>query len=341
MKKQIFGILMITVLLIAGCGNKENVEAKNMEQIYEESGIPVKIIVMNPQKFNLELPFTAKITGLKQANASAMIGGMIEKVHVKVGDYVVEDQVLVEFPEDAPAGHLTQARSTYELAKATYDRMKNLYDLGGISRQELDGVETQYKVAEANLDAALQMLKVRAPINGNVISLTVRETDGVESETVLATISQTDMMKAKVWVTESEISLIETGQEASFNWNDQVLKGEVTTVALAMDMKHNAFGIDLIFDNPDNLCKSGVIGDINITTYTNETAFVVSRKNVSNDEQGRFVYIMKDDTAVKQYISTGQENGQFEVLSGIEPGDNVIVEGLNLVTDGVKVKVVE
>jgi len=341
MRKQIFGVLLITILLITGCGRKENVEAKNMEQIYDESGIPVKVMVMNPQEFNLALPFTAKITGLKQANASALIGGMIEKIQQLCIVFQLHPDPVGKFPEDVPAGQLTQARSAYDLASSTYTRMKNLFDLGGISQQDLDGVETQYKVAEANLDAALQMLKVRAPISGYVTSLTVRETDGVKSEAILATIAQIDIMKAKVWVTESEIHQIKSGQEATFTWNDQVLKGEVTTVAMAMDLTHNAFRIDLVFPNPDYLCKSGVIGDINITTYINKAAYVVSRKNVLNDEQGRFIYVLKDDTAVKNYITTGKENGNFEVLSGIYSGDNLIVEGLNLVSDGVKVRIVD
>ncbi len=49
------------------------------------------------------------------------------------------------------------------MIEATYARMQNLYAKGGISKQDLEGVETQYKVAEANLDAVMQMLKVRAP----------------------------------------------------------------------------------------------------------------------------------------------------------------------------------
>jgi RND family efflux transporter MFP subunit len=341
MKRTNIGILLMIVLLFSACGRNAEQASRNMEQIYEESGIPVKVLEVQPTEFVLELPFTAKITGLQQANASAMIGGMIEKVLVKVGDYVSKDQVLVEFPEDVPAGQLTQARSAYELTKSTYQRMKNLFELGGISRQELDGVETQYKVAAANYDAALQMLKVRAPINGHVTSVTVRETDSVQSETVLVTIAQTDMMKAKVWVTENEICQITTGEEATFTWNDQVLTGGVTSVALAMDLTHNAFAVDLIFDNSQNICKSGVIGDINITVYKNETAYVIPRKNVMNDVNGRYVYLMNNDLAHKQYITTGQENGNFEVLTGLKPGDEVIVEGLNLVTDGVKVRVVE
>ncbi len=341
MKKIMIGILLLSVLLFSACGRNKGEAAKNMEQIYDETGIPVKVMEMQPIEFVQVLPFTAKITGLQQANASAMVGGIIEKVHVKVGDYVQKDQILVEFPEDAPAGQLTQARSAYELSKTTYDRLKNLYDLGGISRQDLDGAETQYKVAAANYDAALQMLKVRAPINGFVTSVTVRETDGVQAETILVTIAQTKRMKAEVWVTENEICQINLGQKASFTWNGQVLAGEITSVAMAMDMTHNAFGIDLVFDNPDNICKSGVIGDINITVYENNKAYVIPRKNVMHDAKGRYVYLLKENKAVKQYITTGQENGSFEVLSGLYKDDKVIVEGLNLVTDGVKVKVVE
>jgi len=341
MKKILSGVLLIIILLIIGCGGKENTEAKNMEQIYAESGIPVKILDIAPQTFKLELPFTASITGLRQANASASIGGMIEKVNVKVGDYVNKDQVLIEFPEDSPAGQLTQARSAYNLMKNTYDRMNNLFQLGGISQQELDGIEAEYRVSEANLDAALQMLKVRAPISGYVTSITVRETDGVESETVLATISQTEMMKSKVWVTENEISMIEPGQKAQFEWNNIYLDGEVTAVAMAMDQKYNAFGVDLIFSNKENNCKSGVIGDINITTYINEAAVIIARKNVLTDENGMYVYLANNDQAKKQYITTGKENGSFEVLEGIMSGDKILVEGLNLVSDGAKINVVE
>jgi membrane fusion protein, multidrug efflux system len=341
MKREILGIILITVLILSGCGRQERVESKNMEQIYADSGIPVKVMEIDPRKFSQELPFTAVITGLRQANASSMIGGIVEQIHVKVGDLVKKDQVLFEFPEDTPAGQLAQAKSSYELAKATFERMENLFEVGGISQQELESVETQYHVAEANLDAALQMLKVRAPISGQVTSISVRETDGVQAETVLAVISRTDEMKSRIWVTENEIYQIQTGQNATFEWNNIILEGKVTSVAMAMDLTRNAFGVDLVFSNQQNLCRSGVVGDIKILTYENETALIIPRKNVLKDENGQFVYLMKDNRAVKSYIETGYDNGSFEILAGVEAGDSIIVEGLNLVYNEAKVKIAE
>ncbi|MBN2461713.1 MAG: efflux RND transporter periplasmic adaptor subunit [Candidatus Cloacimonetes bacterium] len=328
------------LLVLAGCGSGNNKEARNIDQLHRENGIPVKVKLMQPEPFVKELPFTAIVTGIRQSSASAMIGGRIEKMNVKVGDYVERDSVLMEFPEDVPAAQYKQARSAYELARSTYDRMKNLYSLGGISRQELDAAETQFKVSAANWDAAQQMLKVRAPISGYITSITVRETDDVEAETVLATIAETGQMKARVWVTEDEVCMIREGMRARAVWQDVILPGQVTQVALAMDREHNAFGVDIVFNNSRNLCKSGVISDIMICTYENDNAFVLERKNVAQDEQGSYVYTVVEGSARKQYVVTGQYNDSYEILTGLAEGDLVVIAGLNLIAPGDKVMII-
>lgn len=337
--KWITPILLIAVLFL-GCEKQDKTESKNMEQIYKEEGIPVDVQIMQEENFTKVLSYNTHLTGIKQSAAAAMMGGRIEKVHVKVGDYVEKDQVMFEFPEDAPAGQLNQARSANELAKATYERMNNLFKKGGISQQDLDGVKTQYDVSSANLDAALQMLKVRAPISGYVVSVNVKETDGVHAEDVLAFVSQTNKLKARVWVTEEEVTQIKKGQTSSVIWQDNTLKGTVTDVAIAMDMAHNAFAVDLTFDNKDNLIKSGVIGKVSIQTYENPSAFVLDRFVVKSDSKGQYIYKVKNDTVKKSYVQTGEDNGSFEILSGLSEGDMVITRGLNLVSENVKVKII-
>ena len=340
MKSKLMILFVIVTLFSLGCARQEKAESKNMEQIYKEEGIPVEVQVMQPETFIKELSFNANLSGIRQSAAAAMIGGRIEKVNVKVGDYVTKDQVMFEFPEDAPAGQLVQAKSAFEMVEATYTRMQNLYEKGGISKQDLEGVETQYKVAEANLDAVMQMLKVRAPIDGNVIAVNVRETDGVQAEDVLAFVSQTNKMKARIWATEDEVCQIQTGQKATVTWNNVTLNGKVTEVAIAMDRGHNAFGVDLVFDNGRSLCKSGVIGEIAIQTYKNEKAFIITRSNVKKDVNGYFIYKVESEKATKTYVEIGQENGGFEIVDGISQDEMVIVKGLNLVYDGAKVKIV-
>jgi membrane fusion protein (multidrug efflux system) len=340
MKLKLMILIVIATMLVLGCARQEEAESKNMEQIYKEEGIPVEVQVMQPETFIKELSFNANLSGIRQSAAAAMIGGRIEKVNVKVGDYVAKDQVMFEFPEDAPAGQLVQTKSAFEMVEATFARMQNLYAKGGISKQDLEGVETQYKVAEANLDAVMQMLKVRAPIEGYVISINVRETDGVHAEDVLAFVSQTNKMKARIWATEKEVCQIKKGKKATATWNNTTLTGEVTEVAIAMDRGHNSFAVNLEFNNTNNLCKSNVIGEISIQTYKNNNAFIIARSNVKNDVNGDFIYKVESEKAAKTYVDIGQENGGFEILNGISENEEVIVKGLNLVYDGAKVKIV-
>ena len=338
--KKIGFIFVAVMLLAAGCSKKEEIESKNLEQIQNENGVPVKVKTMELEDFTKFLPYNATLTGYRQSHASAMMGGRIEKIHAKVGDQVEKDQILIEFPEDAPGGQYVQAKSALELAEKTYNRMKKLYDLGGISLQDLDQLETQYNVSKANFDAVSQMLKVRAPISGMVTNIRVHETDNVKAETVLVTITQTDKMKAKLWATEEEVCQIKKGMNVTAKWQDKVLSGKVKEVAIAMDIAHNAFGVDVVFDNSQMMCKSGVIGEILIKTYSTE-AFVLPRKVVKEDNEGKYIFKVKSDKAVKSYITTGNENGSYEIVSGILAGDAVIMEGFSLVSDGKKVKIVK
>lgn len=339
MKKILIAILALGLVLV-GCGKKEEVESKNMEQVYQEQGIPVKVETAQAQEFSLDLDYTAKLSGLRETFASAMIGGKIEKIHVKTGDYVKKDDILMEFPEDTPAAQYLQAKSGFELAKSTYEKMQKVYEVGGISKVELDQIKTNFEVARANYDSASQMLKVRAPISGYITNITVNETDNVDGRTVLATVSQTSKLKAKIWATETEINDIKKGQKTVAIWNGKKLEGKVSEVGLAIDPMHNAFGIDIVFDNKDNMIPSGVLADIKINVYKNENAFIVSRENVKKDSKGMYIYLVKNEKAQKQYVETGKENGSFEILNGVGANDKIIVEGLNLVYPDAKVNII-
>lgn len=341
MKKNIIIITFSLIILLTGCGKKEKLVSKNMDQIYAEEGIPVTLKSMTAEMFVKKLPFTSTLSGIRQSMASAMVGGRIDKILVNTGDYVEKDQVIIEFPEDVPSGQYIQAKAAFDLSESTYQRMKNLYDVGGISLQDLDQTEAQFKVAEANFDAVKQMLKVRAPISGYVSDIAVRETDNVKAETALATIANTNKLKAKIWVTESEICQIKKGAISKATWNNVELFGVVTQVGMTMSRQHNAFGIDLEFDNKDNICKSGVIAEIAITVYENSSAFLIPRQVLKKDTKGVYVFVSKDNKAVKQYIKTGQENGQIEVIEGLQKGDKLIISSLNLVQENSKLNEVK
>ncbi|MCU0414527.1 MAG: hypothetical protein MUE91_09035 [Ignavibacteriaceae bacterium] len=159
MKSQIKILTSLVILpilffaLLNGCGGDEE-QAKSMDQIQQEEGVPVQVETVEHKPFEKYMNYFAKLAGVKEATKGAAFGGKIEKINFRVGDYVEEGQVVVEFPYNDPGSLYEQAAATYENSKRTYERSKVLLDAGEIAQANFDGVEAQYLVHKRNYELA-------------------------------------------------------------------------------------------------------------------------------------------------------------------------------------------
>jgi len=337
-------VLIVVFVLVFGASycTREKSETKSMAQIYKEEGVPVKTETVVPKRFETVLSFNSVLTGIKESTAYAAMGDKVENIYVEVGDYVKKDQVLVTFPTDSPSAKYYQAKIAFENAKTAFQRIDNLYKSGGISLQERDNAKAGYDVAAADWNSVGQMVKVKAPISGYVTKVHVSETDNVDKEAALVTISRTDRMKAAIWVSEDEIADVKKDMPAFAAWKGNSVEGKVVQVDMAMSAMKKAFRALVEFDNPDNRMKAGTTVDIRITTSTKTGAIVVERKNLLEEKEEYFVYVVTDGKAEKRTVTPGKQQGlDVEILDGLNPGDQLVVEGQMLLENGNKVKIVE
>ncbi len=341
-------ILLLPVLLSAlmflstGCGGGEKEEAKSIEQLRDEEGIPVKVDVVKLEQFNKYYSYFARLSGIKEATKGAAIGGKIEKINVRVGSNVAANQVVVQMAEDNPGLQYIQAKAGFENAEKTYQRMKTLLAAGETSQANFDGAEVQYLVAKQNLDAQKQLLFVQSPFAGTIVDVMVNEGDNVKSETHLFTVAILNRVKADIWASSDEVNNIKKGMRAILTSNGKEYYGKVTEVALVSDPYKQAFSVEVQFDNNKHELKGGVTSEIKILTYENPKAVVVKRNLVSKDDNGTFVYLVENDKAVKRYISNGNDSGlDYEVKTGLKPGEKIITQGTALLEDGKKIKVIK
>lgn len=343
MKRLFFFVsgLLVLILIFSNCG-REKTETKNLEQIYKEEGIPVKVEKVIQKEFSTELSFHSVLSGIKESSVYAMISDEVEKIHVKVGDYIKKNDVLLSFPTDNPSAKYYQAKIVFENSKTAYERVKNLYDDGGISRQELDNAAAAFQVAKADWDAVKQTVEVKAPLSGYVTKVSVRETDNVRRDDELFTISRIDKMKAKVWASEKEISDIKNGMPAYAIWKTSRVKGKVVQVDMAMNQSVKAFQAVIEFNNPDVILKAGTTVEVRISTYINPEAIVAERKDVLQDKDTYYVYVLSGNRAEKRNVKLGRRQAlDVEILEGLNPGDELVVEGQILLDQGSKIKVIE
>ncbi len=336
-KKILVTLLIITALLITYCGNDEK-----SDQPGSENAVPVKVENIKYQPFEEYLTFYSKLSGIKEATKGAMIGGKIEKINFPVGAYVKEKDVVVEFDTYNPAAQYEQAKKAYENLKKNYDRMKTLLQAGETSQSNFDAIETQYLVAKRNYESVRQMLFIEAPFDGVIVDMKVHAGDNVKGDTHLFTVAQTNKMRSKVWVSEKEISRFKKGMKVIAEYNGEKFYGRIVEISMAIDPTKQAFFVEVEFDNPRGILKSGVTTEIKILTYENPKAIIIPRNLVNKDENGIYVFVVKNDTAEKRYITNGLERGlYYEVSGGLNEGDLLVTKGSAQLENGTIVKIIQ
>ncbi|ACF15171.1 efflux transporter, RND family, MFP subunit [Chloroherpeton thalassium ATCC 35110] len=331
--------LVLLALTATGCGS-DAPQAKNLEEIYAEKGIPVKVKPVSQTPFSVYEHYFATLSGIEESSEFAPISDKIEQVYAKVGDYVRKGQVIITFPSDNPSTQYYQLKESFENAEKTYNRLISVYEKGGVSRQDFDNAKTQFEVAKANWESIKQSIEVEAPISGIVTKINVQPSDNVEKEDELFTISKMNQLKATILVPEKHIVLYEVGQKAIARWNGKELQGKVTRVNRTITPQKQAFEVKLAFDNPGVIFQTGITADVDVEVYEKAAALAINRSNLIERQNQHWVFIAQGDSALLKPVALGKSNGvKVEITEGLTPGEKLITEGQLLLSQGKKINI--
>lgn len=323
-----------------GVSGGGNTESRSMTQIHAEEGIPVNVKPVKKSSFYTTLNYTSTVTGITESSKFSSVADTVDQVLYSVGDFVTKGTVLITFPKNNPAANYYQAKASYVNAADTFKRMESLYKTKGVSKQDYDNAKTQLDVAKANWNIVDNMVEIKAPISGYITRIDVRPSENVNPDDHLVTVSNYDLLKAKIQIPEREINRIKTGMRATASWEDYTVEGIVVQTDLSLNPDTNSFGAVLEFDNNNHNIKSGVTAEISIVTYQKDDAIVVEKKNILSKDNRECVFTAVDNKAVKREIKTGFRQGlDVEIIEGLNAGDILITEGNRLVSDGSKIRI--
>jgi RND family efflux transporter MFP subunit len=339
-KYSVITALLIITIGLQSCLREEAEPPKGMAQLHEEEGLPVTTQKIVTGSFESSITFNATLKGSKESVETAKVGDKIIKINASVGSYVKKGDVIVEFPNDNPALQYEQAKAGLEIAKKTFKRMEELLKAGEISQQQYDQVETEYIVAKQNFDQLNQILNVQAPIDGTIVSIPFREGDVPKMGDVLFTVAQMNSMITKVNITDKEMQYVKKGMPALVEWNGEDFKGRVKDIDLAMNPHTRAFPVEVEVVNKNNMLKSGMLVDVSLMKFAKDSVIVVPKHLIKTDDNGEFVFIAKNGMSKKVNVETGTiTNNDIEIVSGLNVGDELINCCMNMLEDGIKIKV--
>jgi len=249
----------------------------------------------------------------------------------------------------------SQAQNSYDQAQVSYNQSVEALDifnnktLSDSTQAAQKGVESA--VASRNsvltqLEIAKDSLKdtsITAPISGIISNKNINESNMVSAQSAPFTIVDMSRVTVDVNVSEKLINLLSVGQEVEVKIptiNDEKMVGNIKNISPAVD-NTNTYPVKIEINNSEGAIKPGMFAEISFIENQNNEALVVPRNTILEDESNSYVYVVKDGVAIKTIVETGIDNGEeIELVSGINMGDEVIVNGQNYVEDGEKVNIV-
>jgi multidrug efflux pump subunit AcrA (membrane-fusion protein) len=379
-----------------------------------QTEIPVQISPIVRKTLTYSLVATGDILPMMQVDLFPKVSGYLERIRVNLGDSVHQGQVIAQIdrteflqkvkeaeakvaqakanlaeleagsrPEELRQAEETirQTQSRFDHAKLQRERVDALFKKQVISKKEADLAEMEYTVAEAQLAASQQHLRllkegarqevkeagraklremeallaleqirlqntdVVAPFQGEIIR---RYVDGgalVSPSTPIVNLVHTMTLKVVANVLERDIPLLRPGMRATLRteaYPERVFEGRVARINIGLDLSTRTLQSEIEIPNSNRLLKPGMFTRIEVVLLEKPEVLAIPRDAVMEEEGKQFVYLVEGNKAARKSILTGIEQDRFlEVKEGLKEGDQVVVRGQEAIRENTRLRVIE
>ena len=343
-------VIVIGALIVFPNLKSLRIGAESHASARPPSSVPVPIV---SALASIE-PFaeTLEALGTAKANESVVITPTVEDRVVGVffddGDRVRRGRKLIQLDNREAQYLLVEARAAFDEQKKQYARMRRLAKTNATSLSKLDEEKSLLDIARArvaNLEARLQDYTIRAPFSGILGTRQVSMGAVVDTDSVITTLDDTSVIKLDFTVPEIYLSVLSTGMDVTARspaYPELRFNGVVAAINSRVDPETRTLMIRAKIPNPDYLLKPGMLLVVDLIKNRSQ-ALIIPEEAVIQEKDKKFVYlVMLDSTVAKREIATGRRiPGKVEVISGLEQGDPVVIQGITRVRPGSPVNVVE
>lgn len=348
MKTTTYTLLTALLLLAWGCGGKGD---KTEDQA--EKTATVKVLTVSEQDVDQNRTYTATVEPEIINNISAAMANRIKAIYVDEGMRVSAGQklaVLDDVNTIAYEAQVDNAKANLKDVQQNYDRAKQLLAIGGGTQQQVDAMEIQLVNARNALTTAQRTLRnarentvLTSPING-VVTARNYDPGDMTGQLPILTVARVEPVKLVINVPESEFADIHKGMAADIKFDtygDEQFNGTVTLIAPTVDQASRTFGVEVTLPNKTGKVLPGMFGRVTLNLGNKNRVVVPDRAVVKQRGSGTvFVYSVKDGKVVFNKVELGQRlDTNYEIISGLEPGAQVIVSDQSKLTNGEKVNI--
>lgn len=335
-------ILAGAVVLAVACGN--NTKQKEQVAATPEEIIPtVSVVEVTKRDVPQMATYTSTVQPYVKNNIAPQMAGRITKINVEIGDFVSKDQILAEI--DKAQYH--QAHLQLQNLEVEYERLKSLFEAGGLSKSDLDAIELQYNVAKTQVENLLENTVLRSPVNGVITARNYDVGDLYGMSAPIFTVEQIVPVKLLVGISESDYTKVKKGDSVTIEADaipGTTFNGKIEKIYPTVDPMTRTFTVEVVVRNNYKTLRPGMFSRVTVNFGSNNNVVIPDTAIVKQQGSGeRFVYILNEDgTVTYQKVVLGRRMGaEYEVLEGLNDSTTVVVGGQIRLKDGIKVTVNE
>ncbi len=329
---------LLSVALLLSCGGAGKSESTENEGP-QKAKVRVEEVKLVP--VDQISTFTATVEADKVNNIAPAMGGRIREIYVDVGANVRKGQVLVAMD----ASTFSQQETQVATLRRDYERYKELYEVGGISKQQLDQAKTQLDVAETAMGNLGENTRLVSPLSG-VVTARNYDPGDVAMQLPILTIESLNPVKVTLSVSERYYSEVTVGMPVEVQTDalgDEVFQGKISLIYPTIDPVSHTFTVEVTVPNGNQRLRPGMFARVRMNFGSNERPLLsdmaVLKQVGSND---RYVFVEENGKAVYTLVQLGVRiNDKYEILSGLNAGDRVIIHGNTNLIDGSEVEVID
>lgn len=344
----LFAVTAFSISLASCGGNKSKDEIEEKKPVVKVQQVDSRDVVQVGT-------YTATVEPENINNISSSTPNRIKQILVDEGYNVAKGQTVAILDDVNITSYEIQvanAQASLATIQQDYDRAVKLLQIGGGTQQSVDQMKLQLTNAENNLAAAQRSLTnikentiLVSPISG-VVTARNYDPGDMTGALPIITVAQVNPVKIIINVPESELSKVSKGMPAHITFDtygDELFEGVITMVSPTVDVNTRTFGVEIGLQNNDNRILPGMFGRVKLDLGSANHVVVPDRAIVKQPgSANQYVYVYHNGVVSYNKVEVGQRLGNaYELISGVQPGDSVVVTGQTKLADGLPVDIVK
>jgi len=330
-------ILAGVLAIAAGCGGSD---VDNNANSY---AVPVAVTEARVTDLLWTRSYNGSLAGIRQAEPTAKIAETVIALRAAEGDRVKAGDILIVFDIYGPTSQVRQVEAVYLDAKRNFEKYQRLFEGGAVSEYERDLFETQYKISQANYEAARDQVQIKSPIDGILTDIDVKVGQQAVIGQTLAVIAAIDTMRLTLEVPYYDARPMTRGAVVNIHSElDTTITGTgwIRKISESADPVTRTVTVDVVVPNPGGVLRPGMYVTGEVVLGRLEQVVTVPVDALVDRGTARGVFVVIDSLAHFVPVTEGLTIGEItEIKNGLSSTDRVVIFGQQSLQDGTRISI--